>query len=678
MEKPESKTQSPTSPPARKNIPPLGTSLKNTARRVLDLCASLAGLIVLAPLFLLLAILIKYDSPGPVFYRGARTGKKAHDFYILKFRTMFECPESYQGLKVTAQDDLRITRVGRWLRDTKLNELPQLWNVFKGEMSLVGPRPEDPEIAAGWPEEVRREVLSVRPGITSPASVLYRHEETLLQSKEVMSEYLREILPSKLRFDQLYIRNRTLLADLDVLFWTLLVMLPRLSGWNVPEHLLFWGPLSRFINRIFIWFLVDFLVSFAAVAVTGMIWRLSAPLDLGVLTALGIALSIALLFSLINTLTGINRTYWSRASTRDGLGLAVSSGLVTAILFLFNLLLPNDPLLPPGLLVTAGIFSYFGFIAVRYRGRLLKGLLTGWVNLRTGGMRSLGERVLIVGSGEVGQFTTWLLKNGDLAQAFCITGIVDDDPREVGTRIDGCEVIGTTKDIPALVEKHDVGLIMYAISNIDPIEQQRILSLCYTTPASLVQVPDILDMLRAHFPSDEVEREQLNRKVLRNTTIDGLTGVYNQQYFLRLTERELCRARRYGHPLSILMLAVDCLKPDGAAHSSAANAQIVKTVAERFRKCTREIDIIGRYDDSVLVLTFPETSLPNAHLLTARLQRCLTDMPIRTEYLPICAAVRMSVVTTNGDDSDVTSLIESALIAMEADPIGTAIQRNLE
>ena len=124
---------------------------------------------------------------------------------------------------------IRITPLGQWLRETKINELPQLWNVLVGEMSIVGPRPEDPEIAESWPWDARREILSVRPGITSPTSVLYRDEEKMLKGDDVLDDYLQIVMPDKLRLDQLYVRNHRFLSDLDIIFWTLLVLLPQAS-----------------------------------------------------------------------------------------------------------------------------------------------------------------------------------------------------------------------------------------------------------------------------------------------------------------------------------------------------------------------------------------------------------------------------------------------------------------
>ena len=306
-------------------------------RRLLDISISLIGLIVLSPFFLLIAIAIKRSSPGPVFYWGTRAGKNAKPFKILKFRTMYERKESYEGPKVTAEDDERITPFGRILRQTKVNELPQLWNVFFGDMSLVGPRPEDPALAEKWPEAVRREVLSVRPGITSPASVVYRNEEDLLHSSNFMDTYLWDILPSKLRLDQLYVRNRSVLTDLDVIFWTFVALIPNLKGISVPEHLLYWGPFSRFTSRYLGWFFIDFAISFLAVASAGTLRRISDPLNLGFEVSVFIALAIAFLFSLINTLTGLNSISWSRARPQDALDLAFSSGIVTVLILVANI-----------------------------------------------------------------------------------------------------------------------------------------------------------------------------------------------------------------------------------------------------------------------------------------------------------------------------------------------------
>lgn len=188
-------------------------------RRLLDIVASGVGLAVLSPLFVLIGLWIKLDSPGPVFYRAQRAGKDGKLFRLYKFRSMVADADK-RGPGITATGDARITRVGRFLRRTKIDELPQLINVLKGEMSLVGPRPEDPRYVALYTPEQRR-VLSVRPGITSAASLAYRHEEQLLSGEDWETLYRTKVLPDKLAIDLAYLEQRTLVSDLKLIFRTI-------------------------------------------------------------------------------------------------------------------------------------------------------------------------------------------------------------------------------------------------------------------------------------------------------------------------------------------------------------------------------------------------------------------------------------------------------------------------
>lgn len=188
-------------------------------RRALDLVASLAGLAVLSPLFVLVALWIKLDSPGPVFYRAVRIGQGGLPFRLYKFRSMVAHADR-QGPAITATGDARVTRVGRLLRRAKLDELPQLINVLWGEMSLVGPRPEDPRYVALYGPEQRR-VLATRPGITSAASLAYRHEEQLLSGEDWESIYQTKVLPDKLAIDLAYLEQRTLGSDLKLILRTI-------------------------------------------------------------------------------------------------------------------------------------------------------------------------------------------------------------------------------------------------------------------------------------------------------------------------------------------------------------------------------------------------------------------------------------------------------------------------
>ncbi len=188
-------------------------------KRAFDLLAAGTGLVVLSPLLVVLGMAVKFTSPGPIFFRQTRLGRGKQPFMIFKFRSMV-VHHSGQHAQVTSSGDARITPIGRLLRWTKLDELPQLLNVLRGEMSLVGPRPEVPKYVAKFPAEFD-ELLCVRPGITGLASVVYRDEEQVLaQSPEPETAYLEKVLPAKIRLEQTYLRQRSFWFDLGLILRT--------------------------------------------------------------------------------------------------------------------------------------------------------------------------------------------------------------------------------------------------------------------------------------------------------------------------------------------------------------------------------------------------------------------------------------------------------------------------
>lgn len=188
-------------------------------KRAFDLTASAVGLLVLSPLLLLLAAAVAVTSPGGVFYRAQRVGRHGVPFRLYKFRSMVANADK-AGPAVTVAGDKRVTPIGRILRKTKLDELPQLINVVKGEMSLVGPRPEDPRYVALYTPQ-QRAVLTVRPGITSLASVRYRDEESLLTGADWERHYVETIMPAKLAIDLDYVGRATLLTDIGIILRTI-------------------------------------------------------------------------------------------------------------------------------------------------------------------------------------------------------------------------------------------------------------------------------------------------------------------------------------------------------------------------------------------------------------------------------------------------------------------------
>ena len=190
-----------------------------TNKRLFDLCCILPSLIVISPLFLIIALWIKLDSRGPIFFLQTRIGQFEKPFKIIKFRTMHPYEK---GPKLTIGRDARITRCGHFLRQYKLDELPQLINVLKGEMSLVGPRPEVPEYVELYPDNIRKYVFSVPVGITDYASIEFRDESELLaNSQQPEMDYVEKILPLKLAYHQQYVKEQSLYLDIVLIFRTL-------------------------------------------------------------------------------------------------------------------------------------------------------------------------------------------------------------------------------------------------------------------------------------------------------------------------------------------------------------------------------------------------------------------------------------------------------------------------
>lgn len=198
---------------------PQQAAVQRALKRALDLLVTLPALLLLSPLFLLIAVWIKLDSRGPVFFRQVRVGRHGLNFRIFKFRTMV-ADAAQRGAQLTVGADQRITHSGHFLRRYKFDELPQFINVLLGEMTLVGPRPEVPHYVTQYAEH-ERAILTLTPGITSPASLAFRSESELLaQQSNPEQFYLAEVMPAKIRTDLAYARHASWRSDVGVLFQT--------------------------------------------------------------------------------------------------------------------------------------------------------------------------------------------------------------------------------------------------------------------------------------------------------------------------------------------------------------------------------------------------------------------------------------------------------------------------
>lgn len=193
-------------------------------KRFFDILVSILALILLSWLFLICAIFIKLSSRGPVFYKGKRVGRSGNIFLMHKFRSMVINADKI-GTDLTPKGDPRVTKFGKFLRKTKLDELPQLIDVLKGDMSLVGPRPESPMYAKYYNERQKR-VLNVRPGIVGPTQIKYRHEELLLKDKPNPDEYyINELMPKKLEIDLQYLDKQNFFTDIAIIFKAFLAVI---------------------------------------------------------------------------------------------------------------------------------------------------------------------------------------------------------------------------------------------------------------------------------------------------------------------------------------------------------------------------------------------------------------------------------------------------------------------
>ena len=195
------------------------------SKRLFDLFLVIPGLLLLVPVFIVISLLIKKDSHGPILFKQIRVGQYGKPFKVLKFRTMVVNAEK-KGAKVTTGNDPRITKTGHWLRKFKLDELPQLFNVLKGEMSLVGPRPEVPEYVAFYTDEQKSVVLSVLPGITDEASIEFRNENKILtDSDDPVRDYREKVLPIKIKFYEQYVKEKSLWLDLKIIIRTFIAII---------------------------------------------------------------------------------------------------------------------------------------------------------------------------------------------------------------------------------------------------------------------------------------------------------------------------------------------------------------------------------------------------------------------------------------------------------------------
>lgn len=473
----------------------------NEARwiRIADIVIISLALPCLAPIFMVLGLAVKLTSVGPIFYKAKRIGQAGKLFYLYKFRTMYVDADR-RGPAITLHNDPRVTPVGRFLRRTKLDELPQLINVLGGEMSLVGPRPEAPDYVAHYTAS-QRQLLALRPGLTSPASLRYSNEQELLVGDDWESIYLKRILPHKLALDATYLHDYSLRNYLALLFATLV----KLTGMPNIVTLLTKNVRNRHVFQIDLLLLA--LAPFVALALREDAWSWSAILHPATLLYAGLALvTKTVLFYQF----GLYRRYWQYTSL-DDLG-NITTTVMFSTLSLFSIVVATHPFLEP--------MDWAIYRTIPLIDGLLTGLAATGVRL---GLRALDEwqrtyyalggycRVMIIGADGMGTRALREIKsNPNLDMA--VVAFIDDDPAKIGTKLQGVPVLGPTKQFTQYVQYYEITQIIITASPFSKTYYQQIEAECRASGVQTAYVPDIHEWLtgqKTRSPEAPIDFNQL-------------------------------------------------------------------------------------------------------------------------------------------------------------------------
>jgi lipopolysaccharide/colanic/teichoic acid biosynthesis glycosyltransferase len=465
-------------------------------KRALDVLAAAAGLLLLAPLFALIALAIKIDSPGPVFFRQERVGRHGVPFRIFKFRTMTVCRPT-GGIELTVAGDARITRVGAILRRSKLDELAQLIDVVRGTMSLVGPRPEVPRYVRHYPPEWRERLLSVRPGITDFASVRYRNENELLaRATDPEREYIDVVLPTKLRYALHYVDNPTLASDLRVLGLTLrTVFVP-----SLPSH---WSVIHMNDSKLWAW--LDQTMSALnprnrAVAMAADAVAIVACWHVTYLFRLGferwqpgrpwyddyVSFGVTLAYLVAMALTGVPRGLWRFFGFDDfkRIGAAcLLAGLVSAVTVLMAQLVG----VARAVLLLHPLFCMVVLSLMRMAYRMV------WEHARSRVSGDEGEprRAIVLGAGEAGRR---LIGGIHRRNGWTVLALLDDDPAKRGLRIAGVTVLGSVADLALPHVLAGATHVIVAMPGAQVEQRERVLELARLTGLAVLSVPSRLEL----------------------------------------------------------------------------------------------------------------------------------------------------------------------------------------
>lgn len=464
-------------------------------KRTLDVLLSALGLALLWPAFLVVALAIKLDSPGPVFFRQERVGRFGRNFRIFKFRTMTDAPP---GLKtqLTVAGDLRITRVGAVLRRYKLDELPQLIDVLRGTMSLVGPRPEVPRYVEHYPSSSREKIFRFRPGITDLASLRYRDENELLaRAADPEREYIDVILPSKLRYSLDHVERTGVANDLRVLGLTLRTVfvpsLPRRS-WLAMNDSKLWTWLDHTMSalhpaRLYAAFAADALLVLACWHVTYLFrlgferWQPGRPWYDDYVSFAVVAVYVACLWGV-----GAYRGPWRFTAFEDFKRIVLAC-VIAGLLGAVGVLMAQLVGVARAVLLLHPLFCMLALSMARMLYRIV------WEHARARVSNGEGEwrRALVLGAGEAARR---LIAGIHRRDGWLVLGMLDDDEVKHGLRINGVPVLGPLADLLHAHVHSGATHIIVAMPGASVQARERALALAEETGLPVLTVPGHADL----------------------------------------------------------------------------------------------------------------------------------------------------------------------------------------
>jgi lipopolysaccharide/colanic/teichoic acid biosynthesis glycosyltransferase len=455
-------------------------------KRAFDIFCSVVALAVLSPLLAAIAAAIKVlGGPGPVIYRGSRIGRFGVEFHILKFRSMRAGSDI--GAQLTAGSDSRVTGVGAFLRSTKLDELPQFWNVLRGQMSVVGPRPEAPRYVAHY-TEAQRTLLLVRPGVTGAATLEYRNEEAVLaQVADDKREafYLESLLPKELAVELEYVANWTFRRDLVIIARTLVAIVTGIGLGRASTTAGAVLPGRRFVPRSTMPVIALDSVMWVSGLVAGSILRHGKVAGVtGENLGAGIVIVLALLIA-IGLLVGCYRGRFAIGRYQEAGALTVVQVLVVVAYFTIYVVVSAVPV-GRGTVLAAAYWAIVPMLGVRY-------LFRYWRSRRVQPPAADSRRVLVYGAGlGAHQVIPSLLFNP--SSRYRPVGIIEDDPSKRYRSVEGISVVGNRNTLEWAAARYHVDALLIAVPSASPAMIREITQMGHAAGLDVITLPPINDM----------------------------------------------------------------------------------------------------------------------------------------------------------------------------------------